>query len=80
MNNNRQNKFDYKNIFSMKNKKAIIFGGTGKLGINFSQTLASAGAKVYLLDKIKKKTNNGNIIFQKCNVDLKKIFQTVLTK
>ena len=55
MNNNRQNKFDYKNIFSMKNKKAIIFGGTGKLGINFSQTLASAGAKVYLLDKIKKK-------------------------
>ena len=48
MNNNKQNKFDYKNIFSMKNKKAIIFLFTGKLGINFSQTLASAGAKVYL--------------------------------
>jgi len=84
MNNNRQNKFDYKNIFSMKNKKAIIFGGTGKLGINFSQTLASAGAKVYLLDKIKKKTNNENIIFQKCNVDSKtnisKNFQKIIKK
>ena len=84
MNNNKQNKFDYKNIFSMKNKKAIIFGGTGKLGINFSQTLASAGAKVYLLDKIKKKTNNENIIFQKCNVDSKtnisKNFQKIIKK
>jgi len=53
--NSPQNKFDYKNIFSMKNKKVIIFGGTGKLGFNFSQLLVSAGARVYLLDKIKKK-------------------------
>jgi len=84
MNNNKQNKFDYKNIFSMKNKKVIIFGGTGKLGINFSQTLASAGAKVYLLDKIKKKTNNENIIFKKCNVESKtnisKNFQKIIKK
>ena len=70
--NSPQNKFDYKNIFSMKNKKVIIFGGTGKLGFNFSQLLVSAGARVYLLDKIKKKTNNQNIIFQKCDVDSKK--------
>jgi len=55
MNNYKQNKFNYKNIFSMKNKKVIILGGTGNLGLNFSQTLVSAGAKVYLLDKIKKK-------------------------
>jgi NAD(P)-dependent dehydrogenase (short-subunit alcohol dehydrogenase family) len=34
--------------------------------------LISAGAKVYLLDKIKKKTNNKNIIFQKCDVNSKK--------
>ena len=70
--NNKQNKFSYKNIFSMKNKKVIIFGGTGNLGLRFSQTLESAGARVYLLDKIKKNTNNKNIIFQKCNVDSKK--------
>ena len=80
MNNYKQNKFDYKNIFSMKNKKVIILGGTGNLGLNFSHTLVSAGAKVYLLDKIKKKTNNENIIFQKCDVSSKKIFQKILRK
>ena len=71
MKKKEQNKFNYKNIFSMKNKKVIIFGGTGNLGLNFSQTLSSAGAKIYLLDKIKKTINNKNIIFQKCNVDSK---------
>jgi NAD(P)-dependent dehydrogenase (short-subunit alcohol dehydrogenase family) len=55
MQNNKQDKFNYENIFSMKNKKVVIFGGTGNLGLNFSRTLSSAGAKVYLLDKIKKK-------------------------
>ena len=55
MQNNKQDKFDYKNIFSMKNKKVVILGGTGNLGLNFSRVLSSAGAKVYLLDKIKKK-------------------------
>jgi len=82
--NNKQNKFNYKNVFSMKNKKVIIIGGTGKLGVNFSQTLSSAGAKVYVLDKIKKKTNNENIIFQKCDVDSKKNisknFQQIIKK
>ena len=84
MNNNGQNKFNYKNIFSMKNKKVIIFGGTGNLGLNFSQILSSAGAKVYLLDKIKKRTNNENIIFQKCDVSSKKNisknFQQIIKK
>ena len=55
MQNNKQDKFNYENIFSMKNKKVVIFGGTGNLGLNFSRTLSSAGAKIYLLDKIKKK-------------------------
>ena len=55
MQNNKQDKFNYENIFSMKNKKVVIFGGTGNLGLNFSRTLSSAGAKVYLLDKKKKK-------------------------
>ena len=55
MKNNINDNFNYKNIFSMHNKKVVIFGGTGKLGINFSKTLSAAGAKVYLLDKVKKK-------------------------
>ena len=81
---NKLIKFDYKNIFSMKNKNVIIFGGTGNLGLNFSHTLESAGAKVYLLDKVKKKINSKNIIFQKCNVDSKKSiiknFQKIIKK
>jgi|TARA_B100000315_G_scaffold61434_1_gene55781 NAD(P)-dependent dehydrogenase (short-subunit alcohol dehydrogenase family) len=72
MQNNKQDKFNYENIFSMKNKKVVIFGGTGNLGLNFSRTLSSAGAKVYLLDKIKKKTNDKNIFFSKCDVSSKK--------
>ena len=56
MQNNKQDKFNYENIFSMKNKKVVIFGGTGNLGLNFSKTLSSAGAKVYLLDKFYRRT------------------------
>ena len=72
MQNNKQDKFNYENIFSMKNKKVVILGGTGNLGLNFSKTLSSAGAKIYLLDKIKKKTNDKNIFFSKCDVSSKK--------
>ena len=72
MQNKKQDKFNYKNIFSMKNKKVVIFGGTGNLGLNFSKTLSSAGAKVYLLDKIKKKTDDKNIVFSKCDVSSKR--------
>ena len=42
-------------IFSMKNKTVVIFGGTGKLGLSFSNTLSKAGARIYLLDQKKKK-------------------------
>ena len=45
----------FKNIFSLKNKVIVIFGGSGKLGINFSEILSEAGGKIYLLD-IKKNT------------------------
>ena len=41
-------------IFSMKNKTVVIFGGTGKLGLSFSNTLSKAGARIYLLDQKKK--------------------------
>ena len=72
MKNNTKNNFDYKDIFSMKNKKVVIFGGTGNLGLNFSKTLSSAGAKVYLLDKVKKKLDDKNIFFLKCDVNSEK--------
>ena len=72
MKNNIKNNFDYKDIFSMKNKVVIIFGGTGNLGLNFSKTLSYAGAKVYLLDKIKKNIDDKNIFFFKCDVNSKK--------
>jgi len=72
MENNTKNNFDYRNIFSMKNKTVIIFGGTGNLGLNFSKTLSYAGAKVYLLDKVKKKIDDENIFFLKCDVNSKK--------
>ena len=80
MQNNKQDKFNYENIFSMKNKKVVIFGGTGNLGLNFSKTLSSAGAKIYLLDKIKKKTNDKNIFFIKCDVSSKKSIKISLEK
>ncbi len=46
---NKQNQKN--NIFSMSGKVVMIFGGSGKLGIQFSKILKENGAKVYLLDK-----------------------------
>ena len=42
----------FRNIFSLKNKVIVIFGGSGKLGINFSEILSEAGGKIYLLDML----------------------------
>ena len=80
MENNIKNNFDYKDIFSMKNKSVVIFGGTGNLGLNFSKTLSYAGAKVYLLDKVKKKINDKNIFFLKCDVNSKKSIENSFKK
>lgn len=66
-----ENKNDLKSIFSMKNKITVIIGGTGNLGLNFSDTLSNAGSKVYLLDKTKKKITKKNIFFIKCDVESK---------
>ena len=46
----------FKNIFSLKNKNIIIFGGTGKIGISFSKILTSYGANLFLLDLKKPKS------------------------
>ena len=59
-------------IFSMQNKTTVIFGGTGKLGLNFSSVLSNAGGKIYLLDKNKIKDLPKNVFFIKCYVIKKK--------
>ena len=43
-------KFNYKDIFSLKNKKIVILGGS-KMGINFSKILSSAGVKYFSIKK-----------------------------
>ena len=61
------NKLNFKNIFSLKNKKIVILGGSGKLGLNFSKILSSAGAKIILGD-IKKTVNKPKIQYSYCDV------------
>jgi len=67
--------YNYKEIFSLKNKKIIILGGSGNLGKNFSKSLTSAGAKIILGDL--KKTNLGNKInYKYCDVSKKKSLES----
>jgi NAD(P)-dependent dehydrogenase (short-subunit alcohol dehydrogenase family) len=56
------------NLFSMRNKVAVIFGGTGKLGEQFSNTLSQYGAKVYVLDIKVKTKKNYESSYLKCDV------------
>ena len=68
----------FRNIFSLKNKVIVIFGGSGKLGINFSEILSEAGGKIYLLDIKKNTTKKKNTFFIKCDVSSKKNIQSSL--
>ena len=76
-NNKSSNK---KNLFSMKNKVVIIFGGAGKLGQEFAKTLSHNGAKVYILDIKKGVKNNKNFFFLKCDVQKNKNIETAFKK
>ena len=71
--------FDYKKIFSLKGKKTVILGGSGKLGMNFSKSLVSAGGKVFLGD-IKKKINTSKIIYDFCDVTKKESIEKFFNK
>lgn len=64
------NKKLFKDLFSMKNKTVVIFGGAGKLGFQFEKILTRYGAKVYILDK-KKVTKRSKINYLECNVESK---------
>lgn len=46
---------DYKNLFSLKERTAIITGGAGYLGSAMSKALAAYGAKVILLGRTEEK-------------------------
>ena len=60
----------YKNIFDLKDKVAIITGGYGHLGLSMSKALASFGAKVFVMGRKgpKKVDFDGNLTFIRCDV------------
>ena len=41
---------NYLDKFSLENKTAFVFGGTGLIGSHITEAFLSAGAKVYILD------------------------------
>ena len=57
-----------KNIFSLKKKNIVIFGGSGKIGKSFSKILSSFGANIFLLDLKPRKNVNKKIKYIKCDV------------
>lgn len=80
---------DNKNIFDLKNKTIIITGGAGLIGSAFSRACAESNANVIVADidkkrgsnlvsKLKKKTANPNIIFQKCDITNTKEIQNLI--
>jgi len=59
---------NYLKYFDLKRKKAFIIGGSGLLGIEVSNAMSQAGAKVFILDikkpDIKKIKNKKNIFYK----------------
>jgi NAD(P)-dependent dehydrogenase (short-subunit alcohol dehydrogenase family) len=72
-------KNSYKNLFSMKNKTVAIFGGAGKLGVQFEKVLSFYGGQVYLLDK-KINFKEKGINYLKCDVESKKSVESAFYK
>jgi len=60
----------YKNLFSLKDKVAIITGGYGHLGLSMSKALASFGAKVFVMARtgLKQIDFDGSLTFIRCDV------------
>ena len=60
----------YKNLFNLKDKVAIITGGYGHLGLSMSKALASFGAKVFVMARtgLKQIDFDGSLIFIRCDV------------
>ena len=82
-------------MFNLKDNTIIITGGAGLLGNAFSKACTEHGANVVIVDidekrgnelveQIKKKQKNSNIIFQRCNItninEIHNLIETTLNK
>ena len=74
---------NYLDKFSLKNKKAYIFGGCGLIGKEITNIFIAAGAKTYVFDsnyivgkKLEKKFKKKNFTFIKANIANTKIINT----
>ena len=56
------------NIFSLKNKKIIVVGGSGLIGLEVSNLLNNLGANVFNFDINKNKNLSKEINFEKFDV------------
>jgi len=84
---------NYLNKFQLQNKKSIVLGGLGLLGLSITEALLSSGSNVLILDydrdkakKIKKYFNSNKLVFKyfdasntnKIELNSKKIFDSYL--
>jgi NAD(P)-dependent dehydrogenase (short-subunit alcohol dehydrogenase family) len=73
----------YEQIFSCKNKVAVVTGGGGLIGKEIAQALADFGAKVYVaeIDPPNETKTSSNINFIKLNTtsedDVKRVFKQI---
>jgi NAD(P)-dependent dehydrogenase (short-subunit alcohol dehydrogenase family) len=78
-------------VFDLSNKTVIITGGAGLIGSAFSKACSQYNANVIIVDidetkgdkfveKVKKETNNSNIIFQNCDITNIKDIQSLIDK
>jgi len=77
------------NMFDLKNKKIVIFGGTGELMGNIAVSLNESGAQCIVIGRklkdnnLKKKVDNDEIYyiqFDIINDDVKELFETIYKK
>ena len=61
---------DIINRFSLKGKISVVVGGAGLLGKAIVKGLAEAGARVYIGEIDKKKSENIKSIYQKEGLDV----------
>ena len=61
--------YNYKNFLQLKNKKIFILGGLGLIGKEISKGLSQNGAKIIILDLIKRQSKNKRNKIIHCNFD-----------
>ena len=73
----------YKNLFNLENKVAIVTGGYGHLGSSISKGLASFGAKVFIFGRNADKISisfDGDLNYIKCDVTDNKQLKSCIEK